>query len=389
MANNRNWQDEDIKKLIKLRKENQKTWQELTADFPGFTANALRKAFYRYEGYELEVDPIVTSLQAAQRATKAKAIAVKENKVVIDYLQKRQDLLSEIKELIESTKFTKPVIVKPKVDKHKKKMTIETMLTDLHYGKKSKTFNVEIAKRRMKKMGQVVLSEIERYSKLYNIEHLITFLGGDIIENANFHGIESRRASEFGNSEQIVHAVKSLFEDYFVPTASTGIPMTVVCVTGNHDREDPQQTYQDPGKENLTWIIYKMLEQMCQLAGFKHITFVIPDGVYYVCDIYGSPVLYEHGNFIKGGITRKSCEAHLAKRSKQVGKLIRFARFGHFHEKTMFGRGRVIVNASLPGQDSYSDINGYDSEASQTINYYIETKDRPDPFYHSFPVCLE
>lgn len=387
--NNRNWKDDDIKKLLQLRKEQKKTWNQLVDDFPGHTANALRKAFYRYEGLEIDVDPVVASLQTAQRATKAKAIAVKENKVVIDYLQKRQDLLAEIKELVENVNFTKPVVVKPKQDKKKRKMTVETMLTDLHYGKKSKTFTVEVAQRRMKKMGEVLLSEIERYSHLYNVEKLITFLGGDIIENANFHGVESRRASEFGNSEQVVHAVKSIFEHFFVPVASTGIPMTVVCVTGNHDRDDIHQTFQDPGRENLTWIIYKMLEQLCQLAGFKHIEFVIPDGVYHVHDVYGSPVLYEHGNFIKGGITRRSCEAHLAKRSKQVGKLIRFARFGHFHEKTMFGRGRVIVNASLPGQDSYSEINGYDSEASQTINYYIETQDRPDPFYHSFPVCLE
>jgi hypothetical protein len=385
----KHWKDEDIAKLLKIKKETNKTWAEMTLDFPGFSANALRKAFYRYEGLEYETNAVVESLKEASRAKKAKALVLKENKIVVDYLQKRQDLLTEIKDLMDDIQFTKPQIIKPVLDKKKRKMTIEAMLTDLHYGKKTKTFNTEVAKRRMKKFGQVFLSEIQRYSNLYNIERLITFLGGDIIENATFHGIESRRASEYGNSEQVVNAIRSLFEDYFVPVASTGIPMTVVCVTGNHDREDEHQTYQDPGRENLTWIIYKMLEQMCQLAGFKHIHFIIPDGVFCVLKIYNSPILYEHGNFIKGGVTRKSCESHISKRSKQVGELIRFARFGHFHEKTMFGRGRVIVNASLPGQDSYSEINGYDSEASQTINYYIETQDRPDPFYHSFPVCLE
>jgi rRNA-processing protein FCF1 len=385
----KHWSDENIQKLIKLRKEEKKTWNEMVPDFPGLTANALRKAFYRYEGLEVETNPVVESLKAANRSKKAKAIVLKENNAIIDYLQKRQDLLAEIKDLLDDIKFTKPQIIKPVIDKKKRKMTIEAMLTDLHYGKKTKTFNTEVAKRRMRKFGQVLLSEIKRYSSLYAIEKLITFLGGDIIENATFHGIESRRASEYGNSEQVVNAVKSLFEDYFVPIASTGIPMVVVCVTGNHDREDEHQTYQDPGRENLTWIIYKMLEQMCQLAGFNQISFIIPDGVFHVLKVYNSSILYEHGNFIKGGVTRKSCESHISKRSKQVGQLIRFARFGHFHEKTMFGRGRVIVNASLPGQDSYSEINGYDSEASQTINYYIETEDRPDPFYHSFPVCLE
>ena len=382
------WKMDKIKQLIKLRQEG-KTWEELTVHFPEYSANALRKAFYRYEGLEQASDPVVESLKKEASAKKAKSIVVKQNAHIVNYLEKRQDLLAEIKDLIKDTKFTKPVVIKPTKDRNKRKMTMEVMLTDLHYGKKSKTFNIKIAKERMKKFGAVVLSEHERYSSLYNVEKIITFLGGDIIENSDFHEMESRRASEFGNSEQVVHAVQSLFQDYIVPIVSTGKPCTFVCVTGNHDRTGPESTFQDPGKENLTWIIYKMLENMCQLASFKNVEFIIPDGVYHVLNIYGAPVLYEHGDHVKGGVSRKACEAHLSKRSKQVGKLIKFFRMGHFHEKTMFGRGRVIVNSSLAGQDGYSEINGYDSEASQTINYYIETENRPDPFYHSFPVCLE
>lgn len=382
------WKQEDLKELIRLR-QNGLTWEQLANRFKGFTPNALRKTFYRYEGIEQSSDPVVESLKKEASAKKTKSIVLKQNTHIVNYLEKRQDLLSEIRDLMSNMKFTKPHIIKPKLDKKKRKMTMEIMLTDLHYGKKSKTFNVHVAKERMKKFGEVVLSEYERYSNLYNVEKIITFLGGDIIENSDFHGIESRRASEFGNSEQVVHAVQSLFQDYIAPVVSTGRPITFICVTGNHDRLGEHSTYQDPGKENLTWIIYKMLQDMCKLAGFKNVEFIIPDGVFHVHEVYGSPILYEHGDHIKGGVSRKACEAHLSKRSKQVGKLIRFFRLGHFHEKTMFGRGRVIVNSSLAGQDGYSEINGYDSEASQTINYYIETENRPDPFYHSFPVCLE
>jgi hypothetical protein len=383
------WNEENITKLLELRNNQKLTWNEISTHFKGMSPNALRKAYYRYEGMDSSVDPVVESLKKVSRANKAKSAVLRENKVVIDYLEKRQDLLAEIQDMLEGVKFTKPVIIKPKLDKKKRNMTIEAMLTDLHYGKKTKTFNFAVAERRMRRYGDVLLSEIDRYSKLYNIEKIIGFLGGDVIENATFHGSESRMASEAGNSEQVVRAIKSIFNDFIVPLASTGIKVEFECVTGNHDRDTEHQTYQDPGKENLTWVVYKMLEQMCQLAGMKNITFNIPEGIYCVKEIYGSYVLYEHGNFIKGGINRKACESHLAKRSKQVGKLIRFGRFGHFHEPTSFGRGRVIVNSSLPGQDSYSEINGYDSEASQTINYYIETENRTDPFYHSFPVCLE
>lgn len=382
------WNDKQLQELIKLRHEG-KTWDELSKKFIGYTANALRKTFYRYEGLESSVDPVVESIKKENSAKKTKSLVLKQNQHIVSYLEKRQDLLSEIKDLIDNVKFTKPKVVKPSIDKKKRKMTIEVMLTDLHYGKKTKTFNAVVARKRMKKYGEVVLSDYKRYSAHYNPEHFILYMGGDMIENASFHGSESLRASEFGNSEQVVLAIRSLYEDMIVPVAATGRRITVVAVRGNHDRYSEHQTYQDPGKEDLTWIIYKTLEQLCELANLKNVTFKIPEGVYHVEDIYGCPVLYEHGDHVKGGLARKTFESHMSKRSKQVGKLIKFGRFGHFHEKTMFGRGKIIVNASLAGQDGYSEINGYDSEASQTINYYIETENRPDPFYHSFPVCLE
>ena len=206
------WNDADISKLLELRQQGL-TWEQLTKEFPSHSANALRKAYYRYEGLETSSDPVVESLKAAERAKKQKSLVVKENKHVLTYLEKRQDLLSEIRDLVGNVKFTKSVVVKPKIDRKKRNMTMELMLTDLHYGKKSKTFNSEVAKKRMKKFGEVVLSEHDRYSKLYNVEKIIAFLGGDIIENSDFHGVESRRASEFGNPEQVVLAVKSLFED--------------------------------------------------------------------------------------------------------------------------------------------------------------------------------
>ena len=98
------------------------------------------------------------------------------------------------------------------------------------------------------------------------------------------------------------------------------------------------------------------------------------EGIYCTLDLYGDTVLYEHMDYVKGGVTRNSCEAHLAKRNKQVGKLITYLRGGHYHEHIAYGRGRVIINGSVPGQDSYAEINGYDSEAVQVINYYVETK---------------
>ena len=76
-------------------------------------------------------------------------------------------------------------------------------------------------------------------------------------------------------------------------------------------------------------------------------------------------------------------------RSKQLGKVIDFGRFGHYHEYACYDRGRIIINESVCGQDSYANVLGHSSTAGQTINYYIETKTRPTCFFKSFPVWLE
>lgn len=266
-------------------------------------------------------------------------------------------------------------------------MTVEVMLSDLHYGKLSKSFNSETSRSFAKKMSETVISEIQRKQKSYNVDKLVTLLVGDIIENASFHGVESRRASEFGDAEQVRLAIESIFEDYILPIASLGLPLEFYCVTGNHCRMEMNKTYQDPGKEAFSWIIYKALELLCKQAKIKA-KFVIPEGINVVYEIYGDKCLVEHGDHIKGGLTRKACEGHMAKRSAQMGFLIDYLRIGHFHEITMHGRGKIIVNGSFPGQDGYAEINGYNSESAQIINFYVDNKNRPNSYYSSFPVYL-
>jgi hypothetical protein len=125
---------------------------------------------------------------------------------------------------------------------------------------------------------------------------------------------------------------------------------------------------------------------LCEQSKFQNVTFIIPEGVFCTYEIYGDLILYEHGD--KSGFAQKTIESHIHDRSRQIKKMIKFARFGHYHESMSYGRGRVIFNASFSGQDSFSEIKGYNSEPSQTLNFYVEPENRPDSFYHSFVVYL-
>jgi len=302
------------------------------------------------------------------------------------------DLLGEnMKEVITSAisgiKVEKIKTEKPKSAKGKK-LTMELMLSDIHYGKKTDKFNLEICRSRMKYLTKVFLEELEK-KKLegFNVHRIIIAMLGDMIESYTMHGLESASGCEFGNAMQVQSAIQSLFYDVIIPIAKTGTKIDIPAVTGNHDRTDMSRTMNKPGASNLTWIIYNSLEELSKASGFKNIKFYIPKNSYFILDIYNNKCLYEHGDNA-GSNSKKGYEDLMEKRSRQQDMTLHFGRFGHYHEFACFDRGRIVVNESVCGQDSYAEVKGFKSSAGQTINFYVETSTRPTSFYYSFPVFL-
>lgn len=298
-----------------------------------------------------------------------------------------QNMKKIISDAVGNLKIERISIPKPRPSKGRK-MTMELMLSDIHYGKLTPQFNLEVCRSRMRTLTQVFLDEIERKNKEgFDVEKLIIALLGDIIESYTMHNLESAAGCEFGNAKQVQSAITSLFHDVLVPIAKTGIKVEVPCVTGNHDRTDMSRTMQKPGESNLTWIIYNSLEELCKASGLENVKFIIPEGSFIIMNIYGNNCLYEHGDNATSN-DKRGYEGLMDKRAKQADVTLHFGRFGHYHEYACFDRGRIIVNESVCGQDSYAEVKGFKTSAGQTINYYTETSNRPTSFYYSFPVYL-
>lgn len=304
-----------------------------------------------------------------------------------DQQSQEMQILSAIKDLGKNLPKLKTKALKQKKSKNKKKMTVELMLSDIHYGKLTGTFNLGICRERMVDLTAVLISEVEQKQKSFNVEKIVLALIGDIIESFTMHGLESAASCEFGNSRQVQEAIESLFYDTILPISAMGIPVVLPCVPGNHDRSEMKKTMNMPGENNLSWIIYKMLESLTIAHKLKNVKFEITKDSYVVLDIYGSNVLYEHGDELKN-TAKGTILNHLEKRGRQVNKQIHMGRFGHWHEYVCYNRGQAIVNESVCGQDSYARVKGFTSTAGQTINFYVKTDDRPTSFYYSFPVFL-
>ncbi|PCI45915.1 MAG: hypothetical protein COB41_00565 [Proteobacteria bacterium] len=292
-----------------------------------------------------------------------------------------------IESALKNIKVSKVKLPKRKKTKSKKDMTMELQVSDVHYGKKTDTFNLEICRERMKALTTVFLKEMEQKEVDFNVEHVIIALIGDLLESSTMHGSESMIGCEFTNPKQMASAIESLFHDTILPIALTGVRITIPCITGNHDRHDPRKTYNSPGLNNLSFVIYKSLKLLAEASGLSNVEFIIPEDSFTILDIYGSNVLYEHGDELQN-TTKNVILGHMEKRGRQVKKRIHMSRWGHWHEYVCYDRGAIIVNESVCGQDSYAKVKGYDSTAGQTINFYIDTESRPTSFYYSFPVYL-
>lgn len=387
--------DEQISTVLVLKNSGM-SWDDLMFAFNDKfgmdkSVEALRHCYKANKHFHAETTSTINvkNLKSVQHTRRANSKAVKENKAILDYLNAKDCILEELQAITDKLK-TKPIISIPKLvkSKHKKNMTLELMLSDIHFGKLTKTFNLEVCRTRIQGLVLTVLEEIEKSREFYNVERIMVHLIGDIIESATMHGLESASGSECSNSKQIQAAIDVLFFEVIVPLASTGIAVDVSGVPGNHDRTEKEKTFNNPGSTNVTWIIYHTLRLLSQQTKLHNVIFEITEGASIVKEVYGKNILVEHGDLAHSA-SREALEKLMNQRAAQHNKVLHFFRLGHFHEPTVFGRGKVIINGSVSGQDGYSELKGYTSEPVQTLNFYIETNTRPTPFYRSFPIYLK
>jgi len=394
-----NYQENEIAYILQKKETTDLTWVDITKHFnkkfkKEKNFESIKKCYQRYKNYFEIGDNHIQILKKVHRTKKNNSYSVKENRTILDEWMKRDDLIETIENTVKKVSVTKYKIPRsPVKTKKKPNMTMELLFSDVHYGKlidgiDGNYVNNEVIRERVRKVSRSIVKEINRESVSFNVERVIIAMIGDIIENANFHGAESVKACEFSTSRQIQEAINSIFHDLIVPIAMTGVKVDVPCVTGNHDRWDKNKTYVKPGEDNVTYIIYKTLELLCQQSGMKNVTFNITSALYTYVDVYGNVIIYEHGDELKN-LNRDTMNTQMNKRQAQIGKVCHFFRVGHFHEPVQYGQGRMMVNGSVPGQDTYAESKGFYSEPLQILNYYVETKKRNTCFFRSFPIYLQ
>lgn len=284
-----------------------------------------------------------------------------------------------------------PLSLSPPSKTSGKRCTAELLLSDLQIGKLGANYNTKVARARLFEFGRAARRQIEQKMQVnYRIERIVLALLGDLIESDKKHK-NSARATDSGTAEQMHNAIVGIFELVLEPLASLGIPIDVICITGNHDHDDHGLMMWKPGREQFSWPMYHSLAKCAKYAGLHHVKFHIPEGAFKVIDIYGQKVLYEHG--VGVSVNESSMRAHKVKRSEQIQDHITYFRMGDKHNVSTFNSGQYVVNGAFFGASGngieYSEIAGYSSIPAQWLGFHVPRKDCRFTLYDSFTIQLD
>lgn len=316
----------------------------------------------------------------------------KDVRVLSDAVGSREAVLDAMTRIVDELPQRPPV-------EHKKfvggqvgtPVTVEILLSDLQIGKLCPGYNTDVARKRLFEFGRAALFQIEQKAAVgYRIERIQLGLLGDIIESDKKHP-NSARATDSSTAEQLYDATYGLFEYVIEPLARLGIPMGIEAITGNHDHDDHGINMFEPGKNHLSWAMYRSLELLTARSGYGNVKWSIPEGSYGIVDFYGQKALYEHG--VGVAATETSMKAHKIKRSEQEKKHLTYFRMGDKHTVTSFNSGQMVVNGAFfgatAGGTEYSGIAGFSSVPAQWMGFHVARKDNRMTLYDSFVIQLD
>lgn len=345
----------------------------------------------------LDDSELAEEVSGAEQVVKTRTQQIANNQLrkdvrnLVDLVEAQRQALEGIESVVESLPKRPPVEFKEATNPNGKGMTVELLLSDLQIGKLAANYTTKTARARLFEYGRAALFQIEqKVNAGYNVERLVLAILGDVIESDKKHA-NSARATDSGTAEQMHNALLGIFELVVEPLARLGIPMEVICITGNHDHDDHGLMMYKPGREQLSYPLYNSLQYITRRSGYTWVEFVIPEGSFATTDFYGQHVLYEHG--VGVSVTEQSMKSHKIKRAEQVRKHLVYFRMGDKHNVSSFNAGQYVVNGAFFGTDrkgeEYSGIAGFSGIPAQWIGFHVQRDDSRFTLYDSFCIQLD
>ena len=272
-------------------------------------------------------------------------------------------LLDTLKTAITPLEFTQPKVNLPKHNGGDEEEAC-LLLSDLHFGKKTETYDLEIAAKRFQKVVDGVLSITHLHQNAYPIKKLHIFWNGDIVDGEclfpnHAHQVDDHVVNQiYGSMPHVVGQLSRLASIFEVHNH---------CVRGNHGRVRQEAHF------NANWdnVFYQSLK--LATANIPNMTWDIPLGWQQIVEVNKTKILQVHGHQIKmqlnlpwyGITTRVSRWAT----SQGLGGFD-VATLGHFHSSSnlRWGNRKIFTNGTTVSGDEFAlEFMGLESSEMQWL----------------------
>lgn len=140
------------------------------------------------------------------------------------------------------------------------------------------------------------------------------------------------------------------------------VEIHISALSGNHGRFSKKPPFKKKNTLNFDYIAYEFIRR--ETAKIVK-SFDLPKSAYLVKDIMGEPILFIHGDMVKGGTGLQPTSGtwirdftKLNSVFEKVGKKFKYVNMGHFHTSILdfpsFDGTSIIVNGSVKGADEFS-----------------------------------
>jgi hypothetical protein len=322
------------------------------------------KIIAKYETPEAEPDPATLEDQVIEdreqlRASFEKGDLKSKYKFALQQLQEAEARLEAVLQITQPVKPFK-IAANPRLDGGQ--ATVIVQASDWHVGERVDAdtvnnlneYNPDIAQARGSLFFQNTLRLVRNFRKDVAIEHLVLWLGGDLI--TGYIHDELEESNYLSPTEESIFAKRLIMGGLKLWKESGDFKqITVVTSYGNHGRIGHKKRISTGHKNSYEWMMYKDLEGF--YAEDEVIKFQVGNGYFNYLDIYDKTCRFHHGDNVKyqggvGGVLvplNKFIQRSNSQRRADADFI------GHLHQRIplnmVYGSA---INSSLIGFNAYA-----------------------------------
>lgn len=267
-----------------------------------------------------------------------------------------------------------------------KEQSTVLLVSDLHVGKKTKSYGIAEFRGRMRKLYEEVLAKKKEINRSYRMPDFHIFLLGDIIDGEVVYSGQS-----FNVEDDAMRSVDIALEEIseFIERIKVNFSeVYVYTVAGNHGLMNKY------GSERSNWdnVLYRRLSDV--FSKDDKVVVKVNDKWYGVENIRGHGYMYIHGDVVRSyqniplyGIVQKAMRWKTGGIDKDFDVVL----MGHFHTQFMmrWNSMTIICNGTFVTDDDYAEKMGLKSQTKMWMFGVGDGRDEEITWSYSLDVLRD